>query len=664
MLKKLKIFLLTVIICSVNIYPQENLKVLPWHLDNDYDVYLLLRIHKQYQQRRKEFAEALKSRASLIKYKERCKERYLKILGAMPPRTNLNVKITGIVKRKGFRLEKIIYESFPHHHVTADLYIPESKGKLPALIQFCGHERGGKFEEQKIALSFVTKGFIVLTVDPIAEGERFQITDKTGKPLTTRATNEHTLLNAGSNVVGESVVKYELWDNVRGLDYLASLPEVDTTRLGCVGVSGGATQVSYFAAFDPRIKVAVPVSYISSRERTLELDGPSDGCQHIPYEGKNHLEISDFLIMYAPRPMLIIAGLHDFVDYWGVKTAYNELKKVYKVLGRPDRVSLFTWDDGHGMAKPKREAAVRWFRKWMYKDDKPVTENVKVSLSHNELQCTKTGQVNTEFQDEADVQDLNYNLAEKYKARREAFMRQKNESEIKNKVLRLLGIKIPETKIDTQITGILSGKGFTIRKTIIRRKGEMPIPALIYFPKNDKRVSKAVIYLNENGKKEIAGNDSLIKNTMEQGNILVLADLRGIGETADQPGFNNPKYANREYRNAMISMHIGRTIVGQRVIDIFSLLDYLSVNPETKNCSVDIIADGILGPALVYAEYLDNRIKHADISGSVTSYVQFTNEPLRQDMYSNVLYGVLKYFDLPDIINKIGKDRISITGSN
>ncbi len=663
-MKKHHIIFLAIIICGVKIYSQNNPNVLPWHLDNDYNTYLILDVHKQYHQRRAELAEVLKSRQTMIKYKEECRKKYLKILGKMPPRKALNVQITGTLKKTGFRLEKIIYESVPDHHVTADLYIPDGYGKFPGIIQFCGHEREGKYLEQQIAMSFATKGFVVLVIDPVAQGERFQITDKNGKPLTSRATNEHTLLNAGSNVVGESVVKYELWDNVRGLDYLSSLPEVDTSRLGCVGVSGGATQVTYFAAFDPRIKVAVPVSYVSSRERTLELDGPSDGCQHIPNEGKNHFEISDFLIMYAPKPLLIVAGLHDFVDYWGVKTTYAELKKVYGAFGDSSKVNVFTWDDGHGMAKPKREAAVRWFRKWMYNDDKPVEEKLPPWLSEKDVQCTETGQVNTSFPGELDVQDLNYNLAKKYKADRTLFLKNADASELKNKVLNLLGISLPQNKIYTEDRGKFSRDNYNILKVIVRREGEMPVPCLVYIPQNISASSSLEIYLNDNGKDAIAENDSIINSYMNKGEILLLADLRGIGETADQPGFNDPKYANREYRNAMTSMHIGRTIVGQRVIDIISLLDYAGENPDTKDRRINIFTDGILGPSLIYAAYFDKRINKAIIYGSFKSYVEFTDSPLRQDMYSNVLYGVLKYFDLPDIIERAGIGRIEMLDSD
>ena len=149
-----------------------------------------------------------------------------------------------------------------------------------------------------------------------------------------------------------------------------------------------------------RVKVFAPCSYLANRERTLEISGPADGCAQIPGEGKEHLELSDYLIASAPKPILILAGRYDFIDYTGTLVAYHELKKIYTSLGQLQKIKLFTYDDGHGISKPKREAAVTWFRKWLYNDSTKITEGDIETLSEKDLFCTKTGQVNSEFPNE------------------------------------------------------------------------------------------------------------------------------------------------------------------------------------------------------------------------------------------------------------------------
>ncbi len=381
---------------------QKPYHVFDWKAEYTLNTYLLQQVHQQYDARRKSLQQALQSREAMIAYREECRAQYKKLLGELPAKTSLNANVVGVIKQKGYRVERIVYESIPGHHVSSNLYIPEGKGPFPSVLLFCGHEQESKATEsyQKTAILFALHGFVVLVIDPISQGERHQLTDKDAKPVTRGGTTEHTLVNAAANLVGSGAVAYELWDNVRGLDYLVTRSEVDKDRIGCLGNSGGGTQTTYYIAFDDRIKVAAPCSFIARRERNLELMGASDGCQHIPYEGNAQLEISDFLIAFAPKPILILAGRYDFVDYTGAEEVYSELKQVYTVLNEPDKVSLFTVDDGHGISRPKREAAVRWFRKWLYAKDEPVTEGTLPILSQKELNCTASAQVNGDFKNE------------------------------------------------------------------------------------------------------------------------------------------------------------------------------------------------------------------------------------------------------------------------
>jgi cephalosporin-C deacetylase-like acetyl esterase len=240
---------------------QDNFNALSWRMNTAYNAYLLREVHTQYAERQQELADALLSRQAMEKYRDDRRKRYRAILGDLPQKTELNPRVTGTSRQKGFRIENIVFESVPHRHVTADLYIPDGKGPFPATLVFCGHAANGKIGEQRKALTFVRNGFVVFVVDPIAQGERFQLTDAAGKDLTRGATTEHTLLNTGLNLVGTSVAACEFWDNVRALDYLESRPEVDKDRIGCIGSSGGGTQAAYFIGLesraDPRIERAV-----------------------------------------------------------------------------------------------------------------------------------------------------------------------------------------------------------------------------------------------------------------------------------------------------------------------------------------------------------------------------------------------------------------------
>jgi hypothetical protein len=638
-------------------YSQFNNNALSWSTNNAYNSYLMRDVHQQYTDREKEFSEALGSKVAITGYRDGCILRYKKIIGDFPEKGDLNAKIVGTSKYDGFRIEKIIFESLPKRYVTANLYIPQGEGPFPVAVELCGHGLGGKMPASQAAVLFVLNKIAVLVVDPIGQGERIQFVDKNSQSLTRGSTTEHTLLNEGANLLGSSLAAYEYWDNHRAIDYLETRKDIDKSRIGVYGSSGGGTQTSYMVGLDDRIMVASVCSYFTQRERVLEISGPSDGCQHIPYEGREHLEIADFVLMMAPKPVLIMSGFYDFVDYWGATRGFGELKNVYTVLGSPDKVDMFTIEGGHGMSKAKREALVTWFRKWMYDDSTPVEETHEVSIPLDSLLCTSTGQVITSVIDQISIPDYHLNLSDQYDIQRIEFMK-KGKSAVKDKVVELLGLSFSSEKIVAGQTGFMKMRNYDLIKFQIIRPGQMPVPCVVIYPEGARQNSPIVIYLNENGKDGILDVEQTINSFINRNEILVAADLRGYGETSDPLSLNDTKYWNREYRNAMISMHIGKPIMGQRVIDIISLLDFTDTNDLLKGHKVNIIANGSYGPAVVHAAFLDQRINKAEISRSVKSFNDYLKNPMQRDTYTNVLYGVLRYYDLQNLIDLAGKNRV------
>jgi dienelactone hydrolase len=624
---------------------QKSLNVLDWKAETTLNNYLVQQMHLQYDQRRKNFGKALLSAKNMQEYIQRCRKNYLALLGEMPSRTPLHPVIAGTEIEGGYKIEKLMYESFPGHHVTASLYIPNGKGPFPAALLFCGHEDVAKATEsyQQTAILFAKHGYVVLVVDPVSQAERYQLTDNTGKPLTRGGTTEHTLLNEASNLLGESTPKDELWDNVRSLDYLITRPEVDTTRIGCLGNSGGAMQTIYFAGFDPRIKVLAPCSYVATRERTLELTGPADGCAQMPGEGSYALEFADYLLMSSPKPLLILAGRYDFIDYRGAEEAYHEIKKAYTVLGKPDQVELFTYDDGHGISKPKREAAVRWFNRWLKHDTARVQETVTKTLAPAALTVTAAGQVQS-LPGERTIIDRNMALAGRLASSRLAFSG-KTAVQARSFISQLAGINYRDYTVIVDDKGEVEQNGLVFHKKIIRKKNEPPMPVLLLSPgPGAKRVT---IWCSDAGKARVSAQADTLRKLLAGGDIIVLCDLRGMGETEDKAEFNDPKYYNKEYRNAMLALHNGRPLVGQRATDILSAVNMVNEDPMTAGLPVRVLASGVNTlPAQHAAVFSDIEVL---LTGSIRSWKEILNKPLTRDWYSHVIPGVLKYYDLPQL---------------
>ncbi|RZK48239.1 MAG: hypothetical protein EOO87_20720, partial [Pedobacter sp.] len=484
-----------------------------------------------------------------------------------------------------------------------------------------------------------------------------QLTDKDGKALTRGSTTEHTLLNLSSNLLGTSAAAYELFDNIRGLDYLLSRPEVDADKIGCTGNSGGAMQAIYFAAFDERVKIVAPCSYLASRAYTFATTGAADGCAQIPAEGLAQLEMSDYLIATAPKPILVLAGRYDFIAYNATLDSYSDLQRVYKSLNAEEKLAIFTVDDGHGISKPKRERVVQWFRKWFYNDDKKIEEQVKEVENDVELFAAKTGKVSTSYANEVNISQQNINLFNAQKPSRSAFAK-KPQTE-KTKIIRqLLSLTKDDLLVDIENVGEVIANGINFNKVIIRKENEIPVPALVFYPM--QKPTKVIIWLSDNGKANLADSAVLMQKYKQQGYAIVLADLPGIGETADKISENDPKYFDDSYRNAILGLHIGKPLVGLQTSALLNLITFINQDKKLANTPIEVNAIGISGIASLHATFLDNKIDKLNLFSPLKSYQEVLNKPLVKNRYVTVIPNVLSYYDLPDIINLIGDKRVSI----
>jgi len=653
-----------VLLAFLSASAQQGENLMDWKTEYTVRTHMLQQVHPQYEMRREAFGMALQSKERIEDWQKMCRQKYIKLLGELPEKTPLNPQIFGEHRQSGYRVENVLFESRPGHHVTVNFYVPEGTGPFPAALLFSGHEMTSKatVSYQKTAILFALHGFAVLVVDALSQGEMVQFTDESGQRILRGSTTGHTVLNAGANLTGTSVLAYELYDNIRSLDYLLSRPEVDASRVGCLGNSGGGTQSTYLFGFDDRVKVAGICSFMASREQNLKLSGAADGCQQLPFEGQQQLEISDFVIMSAPKPVIILAGQYDFVDYGGTVSACNEIKSAYAALGAPDQAKLFTYTDGHGISKPKREAAVQWFQTWLCGDSSKVVEPELSVMEESELNCTPEGQLNSLFTGEKNIQDLNLERANLLSAKREQFQKGTS-AEIRSKIKELLAFGDQARKVDAEIVGEEDHLHYTLKKLILRTPGEIPMPCLLYLPKEHKERTRIRIYLSEKGKNELAKNDSLVRTTVKAGNVLLLADLRGMGETQERADANEWKYYNREYHNAMIGLHIGKPLPGQRVIDVFTLTDYLAGDDWLSRLPITLVVDGAAGPVALYAALFRNQIDAIEQQYSIKTYYDILEYPTEKDWYSYVVPDVLTWFDLPDLLRIRNDLNVSYTGS-
>jgi hypothetical protein len=316
------------------------------------------------------------------------RERMLDDLGGFPERTPLNARVVGVLQRPAYKIEKVIFESQPHFYVTANLYLPSAgHPPYPAILFPLGHEPGGKANRtwQQMLGSLAIKGFVALTWDPVGQGERLQMYDEDLRESKVGdSTTEHTVVGTQCLLVGDHLARYTIWDGMRALDYLLSRSEVDPTRVGLTGNSGGGTHTAYLAALDDRIQVAAPSCYITSWRLMLHTIGPQDAEQTFPFWLKDGLDYPDYLYAFAPKPYLLLSAIRDFFPIAGARETFEEAVRAYTAIGAKEKLAMFEADDGHGYSKPRRLAAYEWFGRLLKGiDDNEPEPQIEMALPTN-----------------------------------------------------------------------------------------------------------------------------------------------------------------------------------------------------------------------------------------------------------------------------------------
>ncbi|NLF40243.1 hypothetical protein GX586_12415 [bacterium] len=604
------------------------------------------RAEEQLAQRRADVA-ALATADAVNKRRERIKAWFRNAVGPWPERTPLNARVVGTIRQNGFRIEKVIYESRPGHHVTASLYVPDGQGPFPGVLVPLGHSDDAKAYEgyQRICILLARRGFAALTFDPIGQGERRQFPEVEFGEYP--SVFEHTLIGAASLMVGREVAHYFIWDAMRSLDYLAERPEVDAKRLGCTGISGGGTQTSYLMALDDRIEAAAPGCWITSFERLLPTRGVEDAEQHITGQiaaGMNH---GDFPSMHAPKPTLLLAAKKDFFDIQGTRSSCVEAQRLLGVLGYADRVAISEHDVEHGFSQPLRESAAAWMMRWLQGRDEPVREEPSEVLSRRELQCTPTGSV-LELKGRS-VVDLVIAEAEALAAKRKAAAAVQSREALLGEVRRLLALPavIPPARIVDEMVethGVL-----TVRSLRFATESDIVVPAVELTAVGTTGRPYAVVVSD-------AGCDAVSKPggpgeaLARQGYRVLIPDLRGWGATRPTARLDRrwAGWFGEDWQEAQLGLMLNRPLLGQRVFDLLAVLRWARQEAGVK--AVVVRGCGAAIPVALHAAALDSGVEAIRLDRHLVPWESMMKARPPAVRLADVVPGALEVYDLPDLM--------------
>jgi dienelactone hydrolase len=600
---------------------------------------------------RKAEIEKLKTPDDVAKRQRELRAKFITAIGGIPAKTPLNAKTVGTLKRDGYTIEKVIYESQPEHHVTANLYLPAGKGPFPGVIMPIGHSANGKAAEymQRGALILAKNGIVALVYDPIGQGERSQLLDKLGNPAIKGTTSEHTMCGIGSLLVGRSTASYRIWDGIRSLDYLESRPEIDAKRLGCTGCSGGGTLTSYLMALDDRIVAAAPSCYITSLERLFNTIGPQDAEQNITGQVAFGLDHADYITLHAPKPTLILASTRDFFDIQGTWTSYREAKRIYTLLGTPERLDIIEADATHGFPKSHREAMTRFMCRWLKGEDKAIPEENWPIEKDADLRCTRTGQVLDDLRGKS-VFDLNAIATTEFAKQRAA--KTLKPEEFRAEVAKLIDVNEFSVGAGVSRYSRIDRKTYNIHRTVYTTRDGMRLPELIFEPNNAGTVGLPVIYLHDAGKANLVALEE-IESLVKKRRRVVAVDIRGFGETATSTA--KPGAFGNEFKESFLSLHLNRPLTGQRTNDILSV-----VREVVGKDGGEVIAYGNTVPAALHAAALDTRVSVLTLDGGLVSWDSVIRNPISHNQLVHAVPGALKVYDLPELAASVAPRPLTI----
>jgi hypothetical protein len=370
--------------------------------------------------------------------------------------------------------------------------------------------------------------------------------------------------------------------------------------------------------------------------------------------------------MRAPKPTLILAAEQDFFDFDGTRTAAREAEAVYRVLGQPEQIGLFSHDDEHGFSRPRREAAVHWMRRWLADDDRPVQEPELKLQTDAALQVTAAGQVTREFADELTVVDFSRERAAQL---REARAARWASQDFLNRQALLRQVTCMSGGENHSANGVSAGtierEGYSIEKFRLERTGQPVLPALLCVPKSNaaeaERKRPLVIYLDSAGKAAGFAPDGEAERQLAQGHAVLAVDLRGYGETAD--GKQGGKYLNDAFRMAMLAMHVGQPLLGQRVEDLIAAINFGRQHPLVDPDAIRVVAIGRTGPVALHAAVLDPQIRELKLRNAIRSWeTDVVARPGDPQLLELAVPGALAHYDLPDLAAMLG-ERLTVESS-
>lgn len=623
---------------------------------------------RAYQVRNREILK-LTTPAAIRERQRWARETFWKLIGGMPERTALNARTVGSFERPGYRVEKVLYESRPGLHVSANLYIPAgAQPPFPGVLFQMGHSGNGKAAEtyQRCCQGLVKLGYLVLAFDPMGQGERIYYPDASGTRSRFSADDEHTVPGRQMLLIGDTSTRFQVWDAVRSLDYLAAHPMVDPRRLASTGQSGGGTLTMMLTAVDDRLAAAAVCSGITENVACANFNPPGstdDAEQDFAGSGPLGFDRWDLLYPLAPKPLLVSVSDRDSFGTYSPSyissgwEEYQKLKKVYEVLGHGDHLAWADTPLPHGLSYDSRLSVYNWFNRWLKGATRPIEQEPETALEPDRvLWASESGNVVRSFHGETPHSLLQAEAARIHPA--------------PMPLDHLLGVERPPAEAGgsrgaTVLQGVPS-HSIRIEALDIPSASHVWVPAWLFLAAGGDRSKPVMIALEPAGRNGRWQESGLYQALAQAGYVVCVPDLRGVGDLAPEfgrgaAGHSRSHEAEEEY--AWGSLILGRSLLGQRVTDVLAVSRAMRQHPAAQGRRMVVAAlQKMTAPAL-FAAALDANIQELYLSAGLASYGSVIEAEQYNVPFVNFVPHVLEHTDLPEVAASLAPRRVILAGA-
>jgi len=409
---------------------------------------------------------------------------------------------------------------------------------------------------------------------------------------------------------------------------------VDAHRLGCTGNSGGGTVTAYLMALDDRILAAAPSCYIISLERLFETIGSQDAEQNIPGQVAFGLDHADYITLRAPKPTLLLTATYDYFDIRGSWEAFREAKRLYGLLGFPERVELAEFPTKHGFHKDQREAMLRWIRRWLQGKDDAATEPDFPVFTDAQLQCARTGQVLADLKG-VSVFDICRQEADRCRQRRADWLKQPADARRKVLANLLAWREVTPAKTVSVRTGgtrrlLETEPGITVSVQLVRSSQNGPLTLCVV--ESDAQLA------------DLLKEESAIGQRLS-GTVWAMVPRGMTALPKAKPG--SMDMVGPDWREAFLALHLNRPLLGQRAWDVVCVIEAL--RQEFPHRSVQLVGLGRCAPIVLHAAVLAPKVDSLILADMLASWATIIRDRISIGQLANVVPGALRHYDLPEL---------------